>query len=129
MNKLEDRIRQLEEALDIEKKEVERLRNVAKKDFSDGFGKYVKLVKENDVLIEKLAVKHKAHEMACEGWAYEQKNFNDYKENLLLRAEQYEREQEYIYEKGVNSEFKENDHSILIGITRIVSLIKRFNKA
>jgi hypothetical protein len=87
------------------------------------------LTKESNELKEQLIVSDKAHQIACNGWAEEEKKFTDYKENLLLKAEQYEREQEYIYEKGINSEFKENDHSILIGITRIVSLIRRFNKA
>ena len=128
MNKLETKIKQLEEALAIETKEVKRLRTVAKKDFSDGFGKYVKFVNENDVLIEKLAVKYKAHEIACDGWAYEQKNFNDYKENLLLKAEQYEREQEYFVNRTDACEDLEYNKAVLTGVTRIVSLIKRFNK-
>lgn len=53
--------------------------------------------------------------------------FSDYKENLLLKAEQYEREQEYFVDNA--PEDLEYNKAVLTGVTRIVSLIRRFNKA
>jgi len=57
--KSKQREAELENACINDTKEIERLKSEAKKDHSDYFGRYQKLVKENDILIEKLAIKHK----------------------------------------------------------------------
>ena len=119
---------------DVLEKEIERLKAESKKDFSDYFGRYQKLVKENDILTERLTIKNEAHKMACgicakidDDYKLLEKKFTDYKENLLLKAEQYEREQEYFIDNA--PEDLEYNKAVLTGVTRIVSLIRRFNEA
>ena len=70
-------------ANDLEK-EIERLKSEAKKDFSRQFSKYIQLAKENDKLIEKLAVKEKAHEIAVNCWMKAEKDLT--KEKLRVEA-------------------------------------------
>ena len=53
----------------------------------------------------------------------------DYKENLLAKARQFRREQQYLMDSHLDLENNEIHRNILLGVKRIVGLIERFNKA